>query len=195
MRISGGSAKGRKVGFKRAFLKKGEEDDLRPTSAKVREALFSILGGRLADALFLDLYAGTGAVGFEALSRGAAEAVFVEESAARTKAIRELVERFGFTGRAQVVRERAEIFLKKTDRVFDIIFVDPPYASSELEKALPLIEERGIVQGEGVVIAEHPSKRALPASLGSLELKKRYPYGDTALSLYRRVELRPEERP
>lgn len=188
MRISGGSAKGRKIGFKRAFLRKGEAEELRPTSAKVREAIFNILGSRTPDAAFLDLYAGTGAIGIEALSRGARQAVFVEESAARVKIIRELVERFGFGDRAVVVKERADLFVKRTDMVFDVVFIDPPYASGELETILPLIDRRDVVSPGGVVVAEHATRSAMPSCVGSLELRKRYKYGDTSLSVYDKEE-------
>ncbi|MCL4490514.1 MAG: 16S rRNA (guanine(966)-N(2))-methyltransferase RsmD [Nitrospirae bacterium] len=185
MRISGGSAKGRKVGLKKAFTKKGEGSDLRPTSAKVRKAVFDILGAGIIDARFLDLYAGTGAVGIEALSRGAGRVVFVDENALRVKIIRELTEKFGFKDRADVIREKAAVFVKKAESVFDIVFVDPPYASEELQAILPLIDGREILSESGIVIAEHPSKISLPEIIGSLELGKRYKYGDTSLGVYR----------
>ncbi len=95
MRISGGSAKGRKVILKKAFAQKSDADELRPTSGKVREAIFNILGPRIVDSRFLDLFAGTGAVGLEALSRGASGAVFVDISSHRVKLIRDLATKFG----------------------------------------------------------------------------------------------------
>ncbi len=187
MRISGGSAKGRKVGLKKAFSKKTEGSDLRPTSAKVRKAIFDILGPRIIDAGFLDLYAGTGAVGIEALSRGAGMAVFVDENSVRVKMIRELAEKFGFKKRAEVVRESAALFVKRRETAFDIVFVDPPYASDELQTILPLMESRDILAENAIVIAEHPSKQPPPDVIGSLELAKRYKYGDTSLSLYKKL--------
>src|SRR3990170_603 len=87
MRISGGIAKGRRIGFKKAFSKKDEGDELRPTSSKVREALFDIIRNKLPGASFLDLYAGTGGIGIEALSRGAAKVVFVESNTLRIRMI------------------------------------------------------------------------------------------------------------
>ncbi|MEW6118048.1 MAG: 16S rRNA (guanine(966)-N(2))-methyltransferase RsmD [Nitrospirota bacterium] len=184
MRISGGSAKGRKVGFKRAFRQKDESDELRPTSAKVREAIFNILRDQITDAVVLDLYAGTGAVGIEALSRGAGRVVFVEHNPQRVSIIKDLTERFGFKDRGVVIKERADRFLKRTEYIFDIIFVDPPYRSEELATVLPLIDARDVLSDRGVLIAEHHAKKKLPASIGNLELKKVYKYGDTSLSVY-----------
>lgn len=188
MRISGGIAKGRKVGLRKAFVKKGEEDELRPTSAKVRQAIFNILGDRIIDAAFLDLYAGTGAVGIEALSRGAGKVFFVDDNSLRISIIKEFLEKFGFKDRAKVVKDKASNFIKKSESVFDIIFVDPPYASGELDMVLPLIDERGILGDNGVVIAEHSSKKRLLSEIGSLRLIKTYKYGDTSLSLYKKEQ-------
>ncbi|MCL5062529.1 MAG: 16S rRNA (guanine(966)-N(2))-methyltransferase RsmD [Nitrospiraceae bacterium] len=200
MRISGGAAKGRKVGLKKAFAKKGETDELRPTSAKVRQAIFNILGNILGDKIvgsrFLDLYAGTGAVGIEALSRGAGKTVFVDDNSLRINIIKELLEKFGFKDRAGVVKDKASNFIKKSESVFDIIFVDPPYASGELDMVLPLIDEKAILGNNGIVIAEHSSKKTPPFTspldkggirgVGSLKLIKTYKYGDTSLTLYRK---------
>lgn len=195
MRISGGIAKGRKLGLKKAFVKKGEADELRPTSAKVRQAIFNILGDRIIDAIFLDLYAGTGAVGIEALSRGAKKVFFVDNNSLRISIIRELIEKFGFKYRAVVIKDDARQFLRKitpdsklqTQDFFDIIFVDPPYASEELDTVLPLIVERGILRNNGVVIAEHPTKKPpLFFSMDNLRLVKTYKYGDTSLSFFKK---------
>ncbi len=186
MRISGGIAKGRRVGLRKAFAKKGEEDELRPTSAKVRQAIFNILGDRIIDAEFLDLYAGTGAVGIEALSRGAGKVFFVDDNSLRISTIKELIEKFDFKDRAKIVKDRASNFIKKTNVLFDITFVDPPYASKELDMILPLIDSKSILVDNGIVIAEHSSKKKLPSEIGSLRLIKTYKYGDTTLTLYRK---------
>src|SRR5271157_1560846 len=115
MRISGGTAKGRKVGIKKSFLSKAGGDQLRPTPAKVREAIFNILRDRIDRSSFLDLYAGTGAVGIEALSRGAERVVFVEENPGRVNIIKEFVDRFGYRDKAVVERERVQDFLRKNE--------------------------------------------------------------------------------
>lgn len=192
MRISGGTAKGRKVGAKKAFARRGESDELRPTAAKVRKAIFDIIGGRISECRFLDLYAGTGAVGIEALSRGADHVVFVEDSAPRIAIIKELIEKFGFSGRSTVVKAQVSSFLKKTfTQPFDIIFLDPPYASDELELSLAEIDKSHSLTEDGIVIAEHSSKKTLSLPLMHLRLKKNYRYGDTALTLYEHA--RPNE--
>jgi 16S rRNA (guanine(966)-N(2))-methyltransferase RsmD len=188
MRVSGGSAKGRRIGFKKAFSKADEGEELRPTSAKVREALFDIIRNELPGAVFLDLYAGTGGVGIEALSRGAAETVLVESNTLRVKMIRNLLSEFGFADRAKVVNAKALDFVKREiakGRRYDIIFLDPPYRSEELMKVLPSIGRGEIVTKDGLVIAEHFFKTRLPESVGRLGLLKSYKYGDTVLTVYK----------
>jgi 16S rRNA (guanine966-N2)-methyltransferase len=190
MRISGGTAKGRRTATKRLLIKKADGKSLRPTSSKVREALFDILGNRIIGASFLDLYAGSGTVGFEALSRGAGTAVFVESDAMRVRAIRNIAEELGFLERSVIRRDKASGFLRKAaseNRLFDIIFADPPYHSDELNKVLPLIDEGRLLSEGGVVAAEHFSREIPPDSAGSLKKKKTYRYGDTTLTFYARV--------
>jgi 16S rRNA (guanine966-N2)-methyltransferase len=189
MRISGGTAKGRKVGIRKAFIQETEEEKLRPTSSKVREAIFDILQKQVHDASFLDLYAGTGAVGFEALSRGAAKVVFVEANPLRVKIINHFVTEFNFEERSRVIRGKAYDFVENStlrgSDSYDIIFVDPPYSSEELVKILAFLGEGAVVTEGGIVIAEHFFKTALPNMIEGLRKKKIYNYGDTSLSLYR----------
>ena len=185
MRISGGTAKGRKVGTRKAFVGKGGNDELRPTAAKVREAIFDIMSARVVGSRFLDLYAGTGAVGIEALSREADHVVLVENNATRVALIRDLIGKFGFTGRASVVKTTVASFLNKTAReAYDIIFADPPYTSDELDRILPLIDRSKLLADDGIVIVEHSSKKALSFPLTNLKCKKNYRYGDASLTLY-----------
>jgi len=183
MRISGGTAKGRKVIFKKS------DSSTRPTSAKAREAIFNILREKVVDCVFLDLYAGTGAVGIEAISRGAGFVIFVDKDGAKIRIIKELIEKFSFKQGAKFFVEDALDFLKKTTMKFDIIFADPPYASLELDKVLPLIDNKNILNNKGLVIAEHSRKKTLPPIIGRLKLAKIYKYGDTALSLYREEQI------
>lgn len=189
MRISGGTAKGRKIGVRKAFSQEREEDELRPTPAKVREALFNIIRGELPGSSFLDLYAGTGAVGIEALSRGASKVVFVETNALRVKIIKYLLSEFSFGDRAEVFRMKAYEFVKRIGSrgvSFDIVFLDPPYYSEELTEILPLIGEGALLKDKGLVVIEHFHKVPLPAVREGLGFMKSYRYGDTVLSLYRR---------
>lgn len=190
VRISGGTAKGRKVGGKKAFSRTPGGDDLRPTPAKVREALFNILRDEVTGASFLDLYAGTGAVGIEALSRGAARAVFVDENPLRIKIIGHILGEFGFAGRAETEKTGAIDFLRRRsgagEEPFDIIFLDPPYSSGDIPVVLSLVGEGTVLRGGGILVAEHFSRTALPDAAGSLKMQKTYRYGDTSLTLYRK---------
>lgn len=162
---------------------------LRPTPAKVREAVFDILRGSVEGSSFLDLYSGTGAVGMEALSRGAERVVFVEEDADRVKIIKESLSRFGFGEKVLVIRDRVGDFLKKNEERFDFIFLDPPYASEETMAVVAAIGRLGTSGDDGIVIAEHSSKKESAEQAGDLYLKKRYKYGDTSLSLYTKERL------
>jgi len=185
MRISGGEDRGR-------TLKAPRHKGLRPTSDKVREALFSILGEKVVGCSFLELFAGTGAVGIEALSRGAGHAVFVDSSLKAARLIRENLDGLGYRDRAAVVSKDTLQFLKKTASglgPFDLVFVDPPYHEDTGAKALEAIgdgPDEGpdyLAQGATVVF-EHFKKYDAPDSVGRLAKIKDYRYGDTVLSVY-----------
>jgi 16S rRNA (guanine966-N2)-methyltransferase len=187
MRISGGLAKGRRIATKKLFSKSPKDEELRPTSSKVREALFDILRDKIEGASFVDLYAGTGTVGLESLSRGAAKAVLVEPNMLRAKAIKENAAKLGFNEKVTVVEKRAQEFVKKTSaekKRFDIFFIDPPYFSEEIVKILPMVGEKGLLNDKGTVIVEHFSKIKLPESVGELRMIRSYRYGDTTLTIY-----------
>lgn len=186
IRISGGVVKGKRIKYRKAYSR---GDRLRPTSSKVREAIFDILRERIIGSTFVDLYAGSGSVGIEALSRGAGQVIFVETNLLRIKVIEQLVSEFGFKDRARIIRASAYNFIEKEGRQgnsYDIIFLDPPYQSEELMKVLPLIGKTGVIKPDGTVIAEHFSKKALPEEIEGLRIVKSYRYGDTALSIYGR---------
>lgn len=191
MRVIAGAAKGRGFDFKKAFSKTTAVDELRPTSAKVRESIFNIIRDKLRGSVFLDLYAGTGSVGLEALSRGAAEVVFVETNASRVKIINRLLSEFGFAERSRVINSAAYDFITRAASSsakaseYDIIFLDPPYRSDELMKVLPVIGKGNLVRASGFVIAEYLTKAAVPDIIEGLRLVKKYKYGDTSLAVYR----------
>jgi len=192
MKISGGTVKGRRTATKRLLIKNSEGERLRPTSSKVREALFDILRNKIEGASFVDLYAGTGTVGLEALSRGAGRSAFVEPDELRIRTIKNNVLEIGFLEQALVIKGRAYEFLQKAsaeNESYDIFFIDPPYDSEEIEKVLPLLGEEGLVSEDGVVIVEHFFKRHVPEKAGRLKMKRSYRYGDTMLTLYRKVEI------
>ncbi len=190
MRISGGSLKGRKLASKKFFATGSHDDELRPTAAKVREALFNILQNEIKDSVFLDLYAGTGAVGLEALSRGARQVVLVEKSPVRAKAVKDYVKSIAAEEQVKLHRQRVEYFLKRAsagEATFDIIFADPPYAPDAAEKVLSLLKDHDIVEKGGCVIIEHLSKSVCKENSGYLTFVKNYRYGDTMLSVFRKI--------
>lgn len=189
MRISGGRLKGRDISSARKSKLGKECRSLRPTSAKVREAIFNILRERVIDSTFLDLCAGTGAIGIEALSRGAKTVFFVESDFDRADKIQNALNDMAMNEKANVIRKKASDFLNAAEQnrmKFDILFLDPPYYSDELENLLCLISEKELISNDGVLIAEHSSKRKLPPAIGNLFQKKDYKYGDTMLTLFRK---------
>jgi len=182
MRISGGQDRGRP-------LKAPRHKGLRPTSDKVREALFSIIASKVDGASFLELFAGTGAVGIEALSRGADRSVFVDSSAKAARLVRENLDSLGYRENASVVSKDVLQFMRKTAAElgpFDIVFVDPPYHEEVGPKALDILgdEEYDCLSPGALVVYEHFKKRPAPDSVGRLAKKKDYTYGDTVLSVY-----------
>lgn len=191
MKISGGHLKGRSVASRKLFSKKNDEDELRPTSSKVREAVFNILQKEITGSDFLDLYSGTGAIGFEALSRGSERVVFVECNNIRARNIQDNISKIGLNNKAVVYREKTLDFLNKTFKSgekYDIIFADPPYASDEIMSVMEFIAVHDIVRHEGCLIVEHSSKKDYPDAFGSLRFAKNYRYGDTTLTLYRKAK-------
>ena len=192
MRISGGIAKGRKTAPQRILKKTATGDRLRPTSSKVREAVFDILRDRIEGASFVDLYAGTGTIGLEALSRGANKSFFIEPDDLRFRTIKKSVHDFGFLDRTYVIKGKADDFIKKWQQRekegFDIIFVDPPYQSDEIDRILPLIGQKDILSDNGTVIIEHFFKRKMPEKAGTLMFLKNYRYGDTTLTFYGKMD-------
>jgi 16S rRNA (guanine(966)-N(2))-methyltransferase RsmD len=175
--------------MKRTTGKTKKHPDLRPTSNKVREALFDILRSRIEGSRFLDLYAGTGAVGLDALSESVSEVMFVEESRRYSSNIGDIIRKRHFADKAKIINKKVMTFLEWAELeslVFDIIFLDPPYHSEEIIYAMKAIDRSSILENEGIVIAEHFSKRELPEHFDNLHKLKDYHYGDTVLSFYKR---------
>jgi 16S rRNA (guanine966-N2)-methyltransferase len=162
---------------------------LRPTSDRLRETLFNILGPAVEGATFLDLYAGTGAVGIEALSRGARAAIFVEQHAPATMMIRRNLDSLGIKSGVEILGVDVFRGLERleTRRVHaQFIFIDPPYAATqEYERVLEFLGESSLVAPGGRAIAEHSRKRVLPERVGKLELARVVEQGDAALSFYK----------
>jgi 16S rRNA (guanine(966)-N(2))-methyltransferase RsmD len=181
-RIIGGAGKGRR-------LRTAAGEATRPTGARVRQSLFDMLAPRIPGCRFLDAFAGSGGVGLEALSRGAGRVVLVERSAAAFEAARDNARALaGAGGEVQVFRQEARTALEglaDQGRQFDVIYLDPPYASDLYEPLLELAGDRLLAPG-GVAVAEHFHKRALPERIGALVRTRRKRVGDHCLSFYSR---------
>ena len=183
VRITGGVHRGRRLRLPRSA-------DLRPTSDRVRSAVFSILGAdRLRDAPVLDLYAGSGVLGLEALSRGASGTVFVESDARRCRHIRDALEALGLADRGSVHNGRVERALGTlTTEGFRVVFADPPYALTDWQPLMRLLNRAELLAEGAVVVAEHRHDTGLADEYGGLALLTRRRYGDTAISIYEKGE-------
>ncbi len=182
MRVVAGSAKGVRLGP----VPKG----VRPVSDMAREGLFSSLGPRVVGGRVLDLFAGTGALGIEALSRGAAEAVFVDRSRASTAAIRENLERTALSGHAVVVTVDARVFLTRNDKKgapFDLVLADPPYelGGEELDDALAELAEGWLAPSGWTVALTRRKGSSTPVIPVHWLAARRLEYGDTLVLLLR----------
>lgn len=173
MRVIGGE-------FRSRVLKSLPGVDVRPTPDRMRESLFSILAPRIDGAIFLDLYAGTGAVGIEALSRGAARALFVEHNLAAVEVIRGNLKSLGLEKRGRVWQGKAASVIPKLERA-DIAFLDPPYPlEQEYEKSMMALAD----EAPGLVIAQHASRFELEDGYGVLKRTRVVRQGDNSLSFY-----------
>ena len=178
MRVITGTARGRR-------LKELQGMDTRPTTDKVKESMFSILQFDIEGRRVLDLFAGTGQLGIEALSRGAAEAVFVDKRADAMKLVRDNLELCGLLDRARVRSDDSLAYLRSGEK-FDLIFLDPPYASGLLEQALSDIAGFDICREHGIIMAESPADAVLPALEAPYRLYREYRYGKIKLTVYHR---------
>ena len=159
---------------------------LRPTSGQVREALFNVLEGQTVDARVLDLYAGTGGLGIEALSRGAVEVVFMDVSPRAADAILKNLSRVGMASRGRVMRGRLPASLKHIDGEFSLIFLDPPYEAAGAEETLASLAP--LLADEGTVVYEHASRYNPPMRPNGLRLTMQRKYGDSGLAFYESEE-------
>jgi 16S rRNA (guanine(966)-N(2))-methyltransferase RsmD len=166
--------------------------DTRPTSDRLRETLFNVLAPRIEEAAFLDLYAGSGANGIEALSRGASQVIFVEKAAPAVAAIRANLQALGIREGYQLETRSAAASVKRLDeqrRRFELIFLDPPYqAAEEYALVLGLLGEtcNAVLADDAIVIAEHHRKQPLEDTYGKLHRYRLLEQGDAALSFYQR---------
>ena len=177
MRITGGKIKGRKLKTRRGSL-------TRPLLSRVRKSLFDLIGDGIKGSTFLDLYAGSGAVGIEALSRGARKVVFVEKDTICIRIIRENLASCGLLSRAKIWQKdvlKFLPFLLKEER-FDFIFVAPPYFKGLQNRTLDIIERDA---DEAVVIVQHSSKERVDFARGGVKIIRQRKYGDTVLTFLR----------
>jgi 16S rRNA (guanine(966)-N(2))-methyltransferase RsmD len=180
MRIGGGEAKG-------IHIKSPKGIRTRPTADKLREAIFDMLGERVTGAKVLDLFAGSGALGIESLSRGAEFAVFVEKDRTAARIIEENLAKTGLSSKAQLIRADFRLAIKRLHREqrrFDLIFLDPPYQADLVGDMVFGLDSHLLVEPNAVIVYEHFKKTAPPASISGLPLAETRQYGQTSLSYF-----------
>ena len=188
MRITAGSLKGRHLAPVKGLI--------RPTGAKVREAIFNILGDAVMEARVLDLFAGTGALGIEALSRGAKEAVFVEDHPESLKVLRRNLESLDLGGQTRVLPVSVYTALKKLTlqgENFDLAFLDPPYGGGKALAALKALATLDLLSPGAAVVVEQSRRDTLPEECGHLRLTEVRRYGDTQVAFYVAAESAKQE--
>jgi 16S rRNA (guanine966-N2)-methyltransferase len=167
---------------------------VRPTTSLVRQALFNILGDLVVDAQFVDLYAGAGTVGFEALSRGARQVTFVERDRTALACIEQTAEKLGCTARARRAAADVVSWIRSRPRELDvagIVYLDAPYKDDGVDEALRLLGERP----PALVVCEHHRARRLPEAVGGLARVREATYGATRLTILRRADAEHIETP
>lgn len=179
MRVITGKARG-------TVLKSPDGRQTRPTADRVKEALFSIIQFDVPGARVLDLFGGSGQLGIEALSRGAKHAVFVDESDAACKLIKDNLRRTKLENDAKVVRSDYMAFLNSCHEKYDLIFLDPPYAEVFLENSLNRISEIDILQSGGIIVAERPLGKEILCDFPGFTRSKDYKYGNCLLTLFKK---------
>ncbi len=188
MRVIAGTHRGRRLQSPPGHV-------LRPTSDRVREALFSILGNRLPSSRFLDLYAGTGAVGIEAASRGATHVTCVESTEKVREFLRQNISYCGMRNQVRVCGQPVDRFLSQPeywDGPYDIIFVDPPYvAVPAFVASVDRVNTERLLSADSWLVIEHATKTTLPDSIARTIFRRRYRYGDTTLSVFSYVAPTP----
>ncbi|MBQ7504224.1 MAG: 16S rRNA (guanine(966)-N(2))-methyltransferase RsmD [Ruminococcus sp.] len=176
MRVITGSARGRK-------LETLSGDDVRPTTDKVKEAVFSAIQFDIEGRSFLDLFAGSGQMGIEALSRGAKSATFVDKSRKSVDIVRKNLNNAGFYEKAKVFHNDSLSFIDSTAELYDIVYLDPPFGSGLLQKALPKIAEK--MKKTGVIIAENEENEEILQKYGEFVLDRQKHYGKIKVTMYR----------
>ncbi|MBT2687912.1 16S rRNA (guanine(966)-N(2))-methyltransferase RsmD [Bacillus sp. ISL-47] len=185
MRVVSGTKKGK-------ILKAVPGSSTRPTTDKVKEAIFNIIGPYFDGGLGLDLFAGSGGLGIEALSRGAEKVIFVDRDGKAIQTIHENIRICGLEEQTEVYRNDADRAIKailKRELAFDYIFLDPPYRKQQLLKLLQIIDEKALLTDKGTILCEHSSDVSLPDSVGRLVQRKHENYGIISISVYGSAEI------
>lgn len=176
MRVITGSARGRR-------LETLEGDDVRPTTDRIKEAVFSIIQFQVEGRSFLDLFAGSGQMGIEALSRGADEACFVDNAKKSVETVKKNLNTTGLAERAKVVQADYRSFLSMNTKTYDIAFLDPPYRTGVLQDALERVTQA--MRETGVIIAENPLDEEILSVYGDFVLDRQYRYGKIKITTFR----------
>ena len=180
MRVITGTARGRK-------LQEPSNYDIRPTTDKVKESIFNIIQFQVPDSRVLDLFAGTGQLGIEALSRGASEAVFIDQSAEAVKIVKENIKTTGFEDRSRVTRTDSLMYLKSGEK-FDIVFMDPPYGADILKKALEMAVRFDILKENGIIICESERNTQIDDPEEGGYIRREYIYGRVKLTVFTKTK-------
>ena len=175
MRVITGFSRGRR-------LVTPNGDAVRPTTDNVKESVFSIIQFSIEGRQFLDAFAGSGQMGIEALSRGAAGAVFLDNSKASLAIVRQNLALTKLQERAKVIQTDTLSYLSSCRERFDIAYLDPPYQQGLLQKALVLLPQ--VMQKSGVILCEHPADEVLPETVENFAAKKHYKYGKIMITVY-----------
>ncbi|SDW01568.1 16S rRNA (guanine(966)-N(2))-methyltransferase RsmD [Marininema mesophilum] len=190
MRIIAGSAKGTRLYSVQGF-------SVRPTTDRVKESLFQVIGPFFAGGWVLDLFAGSGSLGLEALSRGADRAIFIDQARGSIEAVRRNVKATRMEEKAEVYKRDARATLrtlKGRGVSFQLIFLDPPYKDGILPDIIQSIDEGNLLAEDGWLIAEHGRDETLPAAVGSLVQERTLTYGDIQIALFTREPVGEERR-
>lgn len=176
MRVITGIAKGKR-------LKTLEGLDTRPTTDRVKEGIFNIIQFDLPASKVLDLFAGSGQIGIEALSRGASYCVFNDQNRQAQQIIKDNLINTGLYKSSRVISMDAKAYLNSTKEEFDIVFLDPPYNKGILQEILPIVAKK--MTDRGIIICEHEKNEELPEEILDFDLKKQYKYGKIMVSVYK----------
>ena len=186
MRVISGTARGRR-------LKELQGMDTRPTTDKVKESMFNIIQFDLEGRKVLDLFAGTGQLGIEALSRGAAHCTFVDTRRDAVALVKENLNATGFSQQASVFQSDSLAFLSSCREKFDIIFLDPPYQTDFLERCMETVVMFDILNEHGIMVCESAADRVLPTLPEEYQMSREYRYGKIKLTICRRERKEPTE--